>query len=70
MKSIYYWGLFILLNFSLFAQQSQTWVKVQFDPSLPYLQMLQDAGIIDSEREGAAQGWMLRRDFERYTAAH
>ena len=70
MKSIYCWGLFILLNLSLFAQQSQTWVKVQFDPSLPYLQMLQDAGIIDSEREGAAQGWMLRRDFERYTAAH
>lgn len=68
MRTILYWGIFSLFHLFLFAQPSQKWVEVRFDASLPYLKMLQTAGIIDSEHEGAGQGWMLQRDFERYAA--
>ncbi|NIT55867.1 MAG: hypothetical protein GWN00_06425, partial [Aliifodinibius sp.] len=61
----------VLISFfsaiSLYADEYQEWIRVQFDPNIAQIQMLVQDGTIEAESNHAKQGWMLESNYRRYS---
>lgn len=67
MKSSFILVFGFLAVVTLNAAEFREWVKIQFDPDIPQIQLLVQDGTIEAESPHAGQGWILADDYSYYS---